>query len=150
MLKHIEVKKVHFHTEILTTILEGYAVPSSVLPNLEKVLKTISDGISASSEMDNTSQQYWIMLTKYNWLSVSETVQTVVRVIQFQVDQSARKYSTNKASYDAVSFDLSFNQFQADFNNDIYSKIRDTMDEKLVSQGLDLVKANFLEVEIPI
>jgi len=49
-----------------------------------------------------------------------------------------------------VSFDLSFNQFQADFNNDIYSKIRDTMDEKLVSQGLDLVKANFLEVEIPI
>ena len=76
MLKHIEVKKVHFHTEILTTILEGYAVPSSVLPNLEKVLKTISDGISASSEKDNTSQQYWIMLTKYNWLSVSETVQT--------------------------------------------------------------------------
>lgn len=74
----------------------------------------------------------------------------VVRVIQFQVDQQARHYSSNKASYDSVSFDLNFNQYQADFNNEIYAKIRTSMDEKLVKQGMDLVAKNMTEVNIPV
>lgn len=76
MKKHIAVKKLEFHNEILTAVLEGYAVPTSVFSNLEKILKQISDGITkvSSTETDD-SQQYWIMLTKYIWEPQDKTVQ---------------------------------------------------------------------------
>lgn len=76
MTKHIESKKAEFHSNILSNVLEGFSIPTSVFSALEQLLKQISDGISLSTTSGSEAQQYWIMLTKYNYLSVSKTVQT--------------------------------------------------------------------------
>ncbi|KAK7946446.1 uncharacterized protein PG986_010767 [Apiospora aurea] len=86
MSKHIEVKKVEFHAQILTTVLESFSVPASTYGNLESVLREISDGI---------------VKAKTN----------VIRVIQLQVSQQAREYTVAKSKYESVSFDLQYNQY---------------------------------------
>lgn len=74
--KHIETTKSDFHSEILTTVLEDFSIPTSVYSTLEQLLSQISSGISLSTSSGSEAQQYWIMLTKYNYLEVSKSVQT--------------------------------------------------------------------------
>lgn len=69
-------------------------------------------------------------------------------MIQFQVSQEAQTYTSNKASYESISFDLQFSQYQADFNNDIYSQIRTKIDQKLVDDGLALVQNKTMEIPV--
>lgn len=76
MSKHIETKTVEFHSEILTKVLEGFSIPTSVYSTLELLLNQISNGIKLSKSSGTEAQQYWIMLTKYNYQSVTKTVQT--------------------------------------------------------------------------
>lgn len=75
MTKHIEVQKVDFHTTILKTILEGFAVPETALIQLEKILTTIGDNITASKTTTQEKQQYWLMLTRYDWQPQIQTAQ---------------------------------------------------------------------------
>lgn len=75
MNKEIKTKVLSFHSEILTNVLEGYAIPSSVFAHLEKALKQIAEGIKLSGENAKEAQQYWIMFTKYEYENISRTVQ---------------------------------------------------------------------------
>ncbi|ETS72937.1 hypothetical protein PFICI_15329 [Pestalotiopsis fici W106-1] len=147
---HVEAKQADFHSEILSRILKDFSVPNTVFEDLEKILERISEGIVSSSESSSRSPQYWIMLTKYNWSADTQTMTAVVRVIQFRVDQSAKQYCSNKASYIAVKCDLEHHHYQADFNSKFYSSfIRPKMDENLVKLGEELVARNSVEVTIP-
>ena len=67
MTKHIEVQKVDFHTAILNSILDGFAVPLTAYNQLENILTTIGDNITASRTVTQEMQQYWLMLTRYEW-----------------------------------------------------------------------------------
>ena len=67
MTKHIEVQKVDFHTAILKSILDGFAVPLTAYVQLEKILTTIGDNITPSRTVTQEKQQYWLMLTRYEW-----------------------------------------------------------------------------------
>ena len=73
--KRIEVKKADFHTAILKAVLEGFAVPETVYYQLEKILTTIGDNITASRTKGGENQQYWLMLTRYDWQPEIETIQ---------------------------------------------------------------------------
>lgn len=75
MTKHIEVQKVDFHTAILKTILEGFEVPLTAYIQLEKILTTIGDNITASRTKTQERQQYWLMLTRYDWQPLIQTAQ---------------------------------------------------------------------------
>lgn len=75
MTKHIEVQKVDFHTAILKSILEGFAVPQTAYVQLEKILTTIGDNITASKTKTQEKQQYWLMLTYYVWQPEIQTAQ---------------------------------------------------------------------------
>lgn len=75
MTKHIEVQKVDFHTAILKAILEGFAVPVTAYIQLEKILTTIGDNITASKTKTQEKQQYWLMLTRYDWQPLIQTAQ---------------------------------------------------------------------------
>ena len=75
MTKHIEVQKVDFHTAILKAILEGFAVPETAYQQLEKILTTIGDNITASKSKTQEKQQYWLMLTRYDWQPLTQTAQ---------------------------------------------------------------------------
>ncbi|KAK8109481.1 hypothetical protein PG999_007618 [Apiospora kogelbergensis] len=149
--KHIEVKKIEFHTAILTKALEGFGVPASVFSTLEPVLQSISEGIKTSSTREGKLGQYWIMLTKYNWDPATETTRTgkPIRIIQFRVTEEALEFAINKFKYDSVSFDLQFNQYQAEFNSEVYKKIRPSIDQKHIDMGLDVIKAGILNCPIP-
>jgi hypothetical protein len=75
MSKHIETKTVEFHTAILTAVLEGFTIPTSVFGQLEKILGSISDGIiQAGSSSKAENMQYWIMLTRYDHQNITQTV----------------------------------------------------------------------------
>ena len=75
MTKHIEVQKVDFHTAILKTVLEGFSIPSTVYVQLEKLLTTIGDTITASKSQKMEKQQYWLMVTRYDWQPLIQTAQ---------------------------------------------------------------------------
>lgn len=96
MSKHIESKKAEFHSQILSSVLEGFSIPTAVFSALEQVLKQISNGISVSTSSGSEAQQYWIMLTKYNYLSISKTVQT---------SQSPREFGLVSMLLNAVVLD---------------------------------------------
>ena len=75
MTKHIETKAVEFHTALLTTVLEGFMIPTSVFGQLEKILGSISNGIlKAGSNNSSQNMQYWIMLTRYDYQAITQTV----------------------------------------------------------------------------
>ncbi|KAK8023938.1 hypothetical protein PG993_012004 [Apiospora rasikravindrae] len=148
MSKHIAVKKVELHAEILTTVLQGFSVPASVYGNLEKVLREISDGIVKTKTDD--SQQYWIMLTKYNWDPFTESshagsdsgcpvpgIAASPRIYPGQVEIRVGLVR------------LEFGQYQADFNADIFAKIRPSIDEKHIDLGIELVQKRTTDVSIP-
>ena len=75
MTKHIEVKRADFHTAILEKILEGFAIPLAAYEQLEEILTTIGDNITASRTKTQEKQQYWLMLTRYDWQPQIQTVQ---------------------------------------------------------------------------
>lgn len=75
MNKKIESKIFEFHSEILTVVLEGLSIPSSVYTNLEKVLGEIANGIKLQGKDSSETQQYWIMLTKYEYEPISQIVE---------------------------------------------------------------------------
>ncbi|MCJ1309936.1 hypothetical protein MMC25_003597 [Agyrium rufum] len=145
MSKHLETKKAEFHSEILTTVLDGFQIPSTVFESLEQVLGTIATGVQASTSDTPEARQYWIMLTKYDYMPEVKTVQTI---IHFQVSQQACTYTVHQASYESVSFDLEFGQMQADFNNNIYSQIRQEINQKLIDQGKALITGKSLVVPV--
>ena len=75
MTKHIETKAVEFHTAILTTVLEGFMIPTSVFGQLEKILGSIYNGIlKAGSNNSSHNMQYWIMLMRYDYQATTQTV----------------------------------------------------------------------------
>ncbi|KAH7253105.1 hypothetical protein B0J15DRAFT_549835 [Fusarium solani] len=75
MNKKIESKIFEFHSEILTVVLEGLSIPSSVYTNLEKVLGEIANSIKLQGKDSSETQQYWIMLTKYEYEPISQIVE---------------------------------------------------------------------------
>lgn len=82
--RHIECKKVEFHTQILQAILEGFVVPTSVLSQLEAVINTISDGVlQAKSNNDNTKQQIMLMFFKYTYDEYLDTVDVGALLVPF-------------------------------------------------------------------
>ena len=75
MTKHIEVQKVDFHIAILKSILDGFTVPLTAYVQLEKILTTIGKNIEASKTVTQEKQQYWLMLTRYEWQPQLQTAQ---------------------------------------------------------------------------
>ncbi|RKK81839.1 hypothetical protein BFJ69_g3447 [Fusarium oxysporum] len=150
MNKEIKTKALSFHPEILTNVLEGYAIPSSVFANLEKALKQIAEGIKLSGENAEEAQQYWIMFTKYEYENISRTVQADIRVISFQVTQSAKHYASHKGSYDEVSFNFSFHQYQAEFVQEVFAGVKEKMNKGLIEKGEELLEKRITDVVIPV
>ncbi|RBA10536.1 hypothetical protein FPRO05_05125 [Fusarium proliferatum] len=150
MNKEIKAKAISFHPQILTNVLEGYSIPTSVFTNLEKVLKQIAEGIKLSGENSKEAQQYWVMFTKYQYEEISQTVQADIRVISFQVTKDAKHYASKKGSYDEVNFDLNFHQYQAQFVEHIFSGIQDSMNKKQIEQGKELLEKGLQNTDIPI
>lgn len=73
--KHIQTTKASFHAGLLAATLEGFSIPNMAFRSLKIPLKRISDGIELSIANNSADQQYWIMLTKYNYQPLNQTVQ---------------------------------------------------------------------------
>ena len=96
-----ECKKAEFHTQLVTTVLAGFSVPSSVVSGLHKALDTISKGmVTASSTNSSQSMQYFIMLTRYEWQAPSQTMQpgTYPILPRSKVSNPSRQSSVSSAS----------------------------------------------------
>lgn len=75
MNRRIESRISEFHSKIMAVVLEGFSIPPSVYKNLERVLDEITNGIKLQGNHSSETQQYWIMLTKYEYEPISGTVQ---------------------------------------------------------------------------
>lgn len=75
MTKKIEVQRVDFHAAILKAILDGFAVPVTAFVQLEKILTTIGNNIEFSRTKTQDRQQYWLMLTRYDYQELIQTAQ---------------------------------------------------------------------------
>ncbi|EXL63179.1 hypothetical protein FOCG_01545 [Fusarium oxysporum f. sp. radicis-lycopersici 26381] len=147
--KRIETRAPSFHCEILTNVLEGYVIPTSVFANLEKVIKQIAEGIKLSGESSREQQQYWVMFTRSEYEEITQTVQAVIRVISFKVTQDAKHYASRKGSYDEVSFNFNFHQYQAEFVEAIFDGVKDKMDKRQIEQGEEFLENRITDVVVP-
>ena len=71
----MEVPKADFHTAILTAELEGFSIQESAFVQLERILFTIGDKFELCRGGTRDKQQYWLMLTRYDWQAQIQTVQ---------------------------------------------------------------------------
>ncbi|EXL70465.1 hypothetical protein FOPG_13718 [Fusarium oxysporum f. sp. conglutinans race 2 54008] len=126
-----------------------YVIPTSVFANLEKVIKQIAEGIKLSGESSREPQQYWVMFTKSEYEEITQTVQAVIRVISFQVTQDAKHYASRKGSYDEVSFDFNFHQYQAEFVEAIFDGVEDKMYKRQIEKGGELLENRITDVVVP-
>ena len=151
MSKHIECQKFEFHGEIFKAALQGFSVPTSVFSVLEKVLDTVVDGvIKASSEKSSDGQQYWMMMTRYEYQPLLKRVSPVIRVISFKVNSETTNYVVGKSSYSSVKFDMAFGQYQCDFNAKIYKAISATYDQELIEKGMKLAAMKTTDIPVPV
>jgi hypothetical protein len=151
MSKHIECRKVEFHTEIFKAALQGFTVPTSIFSALEKVLDTVVDGvIKASSEHASDGQQYWLMMTRYEYQPLLKRVQPIIRVISFKVNEDTTSYVVGKSRYDSVKFDMAFGQYQCDFNSRIYKAVSEAYDQELITKGKALAALKTSDIPVDV
>ncbi|EWZ45827.1 hypothetical protein FOZG_06039 [Fusarium oxysporum Fo47] len=94
-------------------------------------------------------QQYWVMFTRSEYEEITQTVQAVIRVISFKVTQDAKHYASRKGSYDEVSFNFNFHQYQAEFVEAIFDGVKDKMDKRQIEQGEELLENRITDVVVP-
>lgn len=58
------------------------------------------------------------------------------------------EYIAGKSKYTSISIDMQFAQYQADFITDIYKMIRESIDDKLVNAGMELVNQKTITVPL--
>jgi hypothetical protein len=74
----------------------------------------------------------------------------VVRVINFQTDTSLTQYTVLKKEQTHVKLDFTYNQYQCDFNNKVFSQLRENLAGRLVDEGATFVNdANSMDITIP-
>jgi hypothetical protein len=167
MHKRIETRAPSFHSEILTNVLEGYAIPTTVFANLEKVIKQIAEGVKLSGENSREPQQYWVLFTKSEYgksprpskpassllrrmySPPSSPTYVVIRVISFHVTQDAKHYASRKGSYDEVSFDFNFHHYQTEFVEAIFDGVKVKMDKRQIEKGEELLENRITDVVVP-
>jgi hypothetical protein len=77
LIRHFECKSVDFHKDLINVIIDGFVVPGKVYKSLHVALSSIADNINmASQRTDDQQIQYFIMLTRFEWLLEPETVRT--------------------------------------------------------------------------
>jgi hypothetical protein len=144
MSKQIECKKVEFHTEIFKAALRGFTVPTSIFSALDKVLDTVVDGvIKASSEHASDGQQYWLMMTRYEYQPLLKRVQPIIRVISFKVNEDTTSYVVGKSRYDSVKFDMAL-------NSRIYKAVSEAYDQELITKGKALAALKTSDIPVDV
>jgi hypothetical protein len=147
--QEINVKKAEFHTEILKQALQGLTVPAIAFQSLEKIVGAIGDGITLSAKTGKTTQQYWIMLTYYNYFAESGVIQPVLRTIGFQATNETAEYMLGKNKIDTVKFTCQFSGAQFDFNNKIYEGIKDSISTAQIEDGKKMLQdANVVDIPL--
>ncbi|KAI3575570.1 hypothetical protein IWW34DRAFT_809026 [Fusarium oxysporum f. sp. albedinis] len=86
-------------------------------------------------------QQYWVMFTRSEYEEITQTVQAVT--------QDAKHYASRKGSYDEVSFNFNFHQYQAEFVEAIVDGVKDKMDKRQIEQGEELLEDRITDVVVP-
>ncbi|KAJ4054619.1 hypothetical protein NW761_000207 [Fusarium oxysporum] len=89
------------------------------------------------------------MFTKSEYEEITQTVQAVIRVISFQVTQDAKHYASRKGSYDEVSFDFNFHQYQTEFVEAIFDGVEDKMYKRQIEKGGELLENRITDVVVP-
>ncbi|KAI9798155.1 MAG: hypothetical protein M1833_004904 [Piccolia ochrophora] len=148
--KKIACKKIEFHGEILKAALQGFTVPTSVMGALEAVLEKIAKDIELGGKKAADGMQYWIMMTRYVYQPMLQSVQPIIRVISFKVNSEAAEFAVGKASYSDVNIQMALGQYQCDFNSKIYRAIASAYDQELIKKGqaLAALKTSDIQVEV--
>ncbi|KAF2149799.1 hypothetical protein K461DRAFT_323330 [Myriangium duriaei CBS 260.36] len=147
--ERIRVKKAEFHTALLLQAIKGFAVPTTALLSLEKIVTSIGDSVKFSATNSKDARQYWIMLTYYTYFKESNLIQPSIRTIGFQVTKEAREYVVGKSKVETVDFQCSFSGSQFDFNNKIYEGVAGSISAQAIEKGKEMLNDKSV-VDIPI
>ncbi|EHK99317.1 hypothetical protein GLAREA_08724 [Glarea lozoyensis ATCC 20868] len=141
------VKKAEFHTELLTTFLEGMGLQPTVYGALEGVLKMISDSIF-SAENTTEKSMFYLLSTVYTWDEITKDVQPTVRTFYFEATSEVKKYVAGKATINTVNLKIGFMQNDSIFNLDVWdSGVGTEIKKYLVAEGVKIVNE---PIDIPV
>lgn len=142
----LNVAKEKFHTTLLNILLSGLPVPASVYPQFEKVFKGIFSSIQETQDQ-TILQNQWILLFTYRWDETQERIFTckfwhwrrnkkispegiahVVnlahRTIYYEVNQSIKKYTSQKKQVSDVHLDFFYKQDDFALTETIWNKVK--------------------------
>ena len=147
--KDFHLKQGEFHTALLLAVLEGIAVPETALLQLENVIKAIGDGILKVGKVTSgESVTFWISMTMYNYQPLTSTVECKVRTILFESNENTFKVTLGKNSLTKMDLTFNYQQYDAVFNNEIFSEIIKEIDADLIKKGIEFSKQTTLNVPV--
>ena len=137
-----------FHTELITTVIAGFAVSPSILPKLHQVVDDLRQSVLKFSQKNEQQiAQFWIMMTTYQYHPEMDTVMPRIRLIGFRSTNTMTDVAVGKNKIEKVNFELSFTSSSVEFNDKIYSAIFAGMEQELIEKGLKLTKDSALDFE---
>ncbi|OJJ43573.1 hypothetical protein ASPZODRAFT_28233 [Penicilliopsis zonata CBS 506.65] len=134
--RRFKESKANFHTSLIQAVISGFTLPGEFMKTLHEALDSISSGIlEVSKKSRSVELQYFIMLTKYDYESLSETIQASIRVISFKTNASVNSFTFGKSSYADVDMEFTYHQYQCNFNTELYGSTQEEMNRKVVEAG---------------
>lgn len=106
---------------------------SLLLPASERILDSVEGGIlRASKKNASDGQQYWLMMTRYEYEPLLRAVKPKIRVVSFKVTADTSNFVDAKNRFSTVKFDMAY---QCDFNKKLFDRIAPSFDNALVENG---------------
>ncbi|KAK6194181.1 hypothetical protein LQW54_011684 [Pestalotiopsis sp. IQ-011] len=136
------------HDQILKTILSGLDIPEKSLPEFEKVLQSIAEGVKKSTS-HSAEQTRWILITVYRYDSVQKKVFSTMRTIYFSINQKQVEFTKSKNEKGVKNpFELMFKQDDYALNSSLWNNVRSAVQTWIDSKNANVI-FNPFNVPVP-
>ncbi|KAK7419928.1 hypothetical protein QQZ08_010631 [Neonectria magnoliae] len=136
--KSIECNATDFHTKIAETVLEGFvSITPSNVQALEGIFTPLRLAISEGSE--NISNKT-IICQRYQYTPEIDVVKSYVRAISFNVTDDMKNVNNAKRAGGQVRCRIEYNEYEAIFNEQLWSQTSGQINEDQKTVADDLRK----------
>jgi len=126
--KEIECASNEFHPTLIKAVLAGFVgVTPSVIVALESILESLSNTISQSK---SSSENKAIVCERYEYIPEANVIRSFVRLISFSVTDSMRDVHKAKSTERRVKCTIEYNDYEANFNQKLWSVEASKIDEE--------------------
>jgi hypothetical protein len=145
MTKVIDCKTTEFHTELITAVLKGFV---NITPIVFQTLEAILDSLRLTiDQTSSSSQSKMIVCERYEYLATAKVIRSYIRLISFSVTQSMKHVHNAKKTSSHVKCTIDYNDYEATFNQKLWSEVAQGIAEEQLKAANDFVKLQTIDCE---